>query len=119
LSFYIATFLFSVSLAVILSAQTTDGKVNGVTKELFAKFGSPSLLAAADIQDVHDIIHPVGLAPQKSKNLVNMAKMLVNDFNEVIPSNYQDLEKLPGVGHKTASVVMSQCFGEINCMNCC
>lgn len=98
-------------LAVILSAQTTDGKVNEVTKELFARAGTPESLANADVKVIQSIIQPVGLAPQKASNLVKMAQRLVSEFDSKVPGTYEELESLAGVGHKTASVIMSQCFG--------
>lgn len=97
---------------MILSAQTTDGKVNEVTKELFQVAHSPKLLADMEVAKVQEIIRPVGLAPQKASNLVKMAKMLVEEYDSKVPNTYVDLERLPGVGHKTASVVMSQVFGK-------
>eukprot|EP01041_Mallomonas_annulata_P012280 gene12280-25826_t len=103
---------FTFLVAVVLSAQTTDGKVNDVTKELF-RFGStPEKMAKLDPTFVQSIIQPVGLAPKKALYIVNLSRNLVERYNGVVPSTYEDLESLPGVGHKTASVVMSQSFGE-------
>ena len=93
------------------SAQTTDGKVNDVTRTLFSVAPTPQILGKLEISYVESIIKSVGLAPQKAKYLVNLSKMIVEEFDGLVPSNYKDLEKLPGVGHKTASVVLSQAFG--------
>jgi endonuclease-3 len=103
------TFTFLVS--VMLSAQTTDGKVNEVTKELFRRAATPAQLAAMSPTEVEGIIKQVGLAPKKAVYVVEMSKMLLSHFNGEVPSTYEGLESLPGVGHKTASVLMSQSFG--------
>mmetsp|Transcript_22396 Transcript_22396/g.32643 ORF Transcript_22396/g.32643 Transcript_22396/m.32643 type:complete len:330 (-) Transcript_22396:296-1285(-) len=103
---------FTFLVAVVLSAQTTDGKVNDCTKVLFSRAPTPQLLSAMPVEEVQRIISPVGLAPKKAQYLVSLSKKILDDFNGEIPSNYRDLESLPGVGHKTASVIMSQAFGE-------
>ena len=99
---------FTLLVSVVLSAQTTDGKVNEVTKTLFEVAPSPQLMSAMSASDIQMIIQPVGLAPKKSVYLKSLSQMIVDNFNGEVPSTYENLESLPGVGHKTASVVMSQ-----------
>lgn len=99
---------FTFLIAVVLSAQTTDGKVNQVTKELFSLADSPEKMNAMSVSEVQRIIQPVGLAPKKAQYVVGIAKALVEKFNSTVPGSYEELESLPGVGHKTASVIMSQ-----------
>ena len=101
---------YTLLVAVLLSAQTTDKKVNEVTPALFAKAPDPRRMAALEVEEIRDIIRQIGLAPQKAKNLKRMAEMLLEDGGEV-PRTFEELEALPGVGHKTASVVMAQAFG--------
>ena len=103
---------FTLLIAVLLSAQTTDKKVNEVTPGLWAAYPTMTELAAADPESVRQIIREIGLAPTKSKNVVKLAAQLLDRHEGKVPDNYADLEALPGVGHKTASVVMSQAFGE-------
>mmetsp|Transcript_5220 Transcript_5220/g.8602 ORF Transcript_5220/g.8602 Transcript_5220/m.8602 type:complete len:391 (+) Transcript_5220:100-1272(+) len=103
---------FSFLVAVVLSAQTTDGKVNEVTKELFQVAPTPAKLRTMTPQAVESIIKTVGLAPSKAKYLVGLSDKLERDFGGQVPRTYKELESLPGVGHKTASVIMSQAFGE-------
>eukprot|EP00638_Chattonella_subsalsa_P003619 CAMPEP_0117744066 /NCGR_PEP_ID=MMETSP0947-20121206/6525_1 /TAXON_ID=44440 /ORGANISM="Chattonella subsalsa, Strain CCMP2191" /LENGTH=441 /DNA_ID=CAMNT_0005560919 /DNA_START=70 /DNA_END=1395 /DNA_ORIENTATION=- len=102
---------FTLLCAVLMSAQTTDGKVNQVSRELFKVAPTPKAMSMMSAEDVLKIIRSLGLAPTKSKNLVAMAKKLEEDFNGKVPQTFEELESLPGVGHKTASVVMSQAFG--------
>jgi endonuclease-3 len=104
------TSAFTFLVAVVLSAQTTDGKVNEVTKILFQHANTPEAMSKLDVQFVLDIIRPVGLAPKKSENIVRLSQMLVDNFDSVVPNTYEGLESLPGVGHKTASVIMSQVY---------
>ena len=99
---------FSLLVSVVLSAQTTDGKVNEVTKDLFEIAPTPQLLSQLDASEIQRIIQPVGLAPKKSVYLKKLSQMLIDNFSGEVPSTYESLESLPGVGHKTASVVMSQ-----------
>ena len=99
---------FTFLVAVVLSAQTTDGKVNEVTKVLFKHADNPYDMAKLDVSFVLDTIRSVGLAPKKSENIVKLSKMLVEKFSGKVPATYEELESLPGVGHKTASVMMSQ-----------
>jgi endonuclease-3 len=103
---------YTLLVAVILSAQTTDGKVNEVTPQLFLEAPTPTKLAAMKYEHLHELIRTVGLAPTKAKNLLKCGQRLVDEFNGVVPSSYSELESLAGVGHKTASCVMSQAFGE-------
>lgn len=101
---------FELLVAVILSAQTTDVQVNKVTPALFAAYPDPESLSQAKEDDVADYINRIGLYRNKSKYLVACAKMLVEDFDGKVPQNRKDLEKLPGVGRKTANVVLSIAF---------
>ena len=102
---------FSLLIAVLLSAQCTDERVNQITPKLFAKASTPESMSKLTRDQIYKIIKPCGLGPQKSKAIKNLSNILVNKFNSKIPNNFNDLESLPGVGHKTASVVMSQGFG--------
>ena len=102
---------FSLLVAVLLSAQCTDERVNQITPKLFAKASTPESMNKLTQDQIYKIIKPCGLGPQKSKAIKNLSNILVNKFNSKIPNNFNDLESLPGVGHKTASVVMSQGFG--------
>ncbi len=101
---------FTLLVAVMLSAQTTDKKVNEVTPGLFAKASTPEALAALPVEEIREIIRTLGLAPQKAKNLQALSRILAETGGEV-PSDFASLEALPGVGHKTASVVRVQAFG--------
>ena len=102
---------FSLLVAVLLSAQCTDERVNQITPKLFAKAANPKSMSKLTQNQIYQIIKPCGLGPQKSKAIKNLSSILVNKFNSKVPNNFNDLESLPGVGHKTASVVMSQGFG--------
>lgn len=102
---------FELLIAVLLSAQCTDERVNKVTPSLFAIANNPFEMQKVDIDSIYNIIRPCGLAPQKSKAISNLSKILVEKFNGEVPDDMYELEKLPGVGHKTAGVVVSQCFG--------
>ncbi len=102
---------YTLLVAVALSAQTTDKKVNEVTPKLFAAADTPEKMANLEISEIKDLIKEIGLANSKAKNLKGMAEMLIEEFNSEVPQTFEELEKLPGVGHKTASVVMSQAFG--------
>lgn len=101
---------FTLTVAVILSAQCTDAAVNKVTPELFARFGTPEAMAAASIEDIEAIIHPLGFFRSKAKNLKACAQTLLAEFGGEVPRTMADLQKLPGVGRKTANVVMCQAF---------
>ncbi len=101
---------FTLLIAVLLSAQTTDKKVNEVTPALFARGPTPEKMARLSVDEIRELIRQLGLAPQKAKNIRALSEMLVADGSRV-PETFEGLEALPGVGHKTASVVMSQAFG--------
>jgi endonuclease-3 len=103
---------FTLLVAVALSAQTTDAQVNKVTPALFARASTPAEMAALSESEILSLIRSCGLAPGKAKNLKKLAQKLVDDFGGEVPSDMAALETLPGVGHKTASVVMTQAFGE-------
>ena len=103
--------VFHLLLAVVLSAQTTDVSVNKVTPELFKKYETPKQLAQADEKEVAEIIRTIGMYRTKSKNIINMAKMLVEKYDGIVPESDEELVKLPGVGRKTANVVMAVGFG--------
>ena len=102
---------FQLVIAVALSAQTTDVSVNKATPALFAKYPTPEALAAADQDDVMEIIHTIGLYRNKSRNIIRLAQMLVSDHNGTVPCDFDSLVKLPGVGRKTANVVLAEGFG--------
>jgi endonuclease-3 len=102
---------FTLLCAVLLSAQCTDARVNQVTPGLFALARTPAAMAALPVAQVHDCIRSCGLAPQKARALVSLAQRLCTEFGGVVPADLAALETLPGVGHKTASVVMAQAFG--------
>ena len=95
----------------MLSAQCTDERVNQVTPELFKKANTPAKILKMSSLKIENIIKSCGLAPHKSSNIFNLSKIIVERFNSKVPESFKDLESLPGVGHKTASVVMSQGFG--------
>ena len=102
---------YTLLIAVLLSARCTDKKVNEVTPDLFNLADNPYDMAKENVSQVRKIVKPCGLSPQKSKAIVGLSKILVDKYDGVVPSNFEELEELPGVGHKTASVVMSQAFG--------
>jgi endonuclease-3 len=99
-------------VAVVLSAQTTDVQVNKVTPALFKRAKTPKQMAAMSEGEILSLIRSCGLAPSKAKNLKRLAEQLIDDYGGKVPRDIDELEKLPGVGHKTASVVMTQAFGE-------
>ncbi len=102
---------YTLLIAVLLSAQSTDKKVNQYTPTLFGKADNPYDMIKMSIDEIRAIIKPIGLSPQKSKAIYNLSKILIEKHNGLVPDNFKDLESLPGVGHKTASVIMSQAFG--------
>ena len=102
---------FELVIAVLLSAQCTDKRVNQVTPVLFKKANTAIKMIKIPRNTIYKIIRPCGLAPQKSKAIFELSRILVKQFNGKVPESFEELEKLPGVGHKTASVVMSQGFG--------
>lgn len=101
---------FELLIAVVLSAQTTDVSVNRVTPALFEKYPDALSLSEASEEDVMRLIHSIGLYNNKSRNIINLAKELVKRFDGEVPSKREELESLPGVGRKTANVVLSNCF---------
>ena len=101
---------FQLTVAVILSAQCTDAAVNRITPTLFAAYPTPQALAQADVADVEELIHPLGFFRNKARNIVKMAQTLMSDFGGEIPNDLDLLQTLPGVGRKTANVVMAQAF---------
>ena len=103
--------VFTLLIAVILSAQCTDVRVNLVTPELFKKANNPKKMIKLGRKEIRRIIKPCGLSPQKSKSLFELSKIIVKKYKDEVPDSFEALESLPGVGHKTASVVMSQAFG--------
>jgi endonuclease-3 len=102
---------FTLLIAVLLSAQCTDARVNTVTPALFALADNPFAMAQQPVEKIQAIIRPCGLSPQKAKAISGLSKILVEKYNGSVPADMGLLEELPGVGHKTASVVMSQAFG--------
>jgi endonuclease-3 len=101
---------FELLVAVVLSAQTTDERVNSVTPFLFKKYPDARKLSKADLKDVEDIIKPIGLYHNKAVNIIKLADMLTEYYGGEVPSEREDLESLPGVGRKTANVILSNCF---------
>ena len=102
---------FTFLVAVMLSAQCTDKRVNETTPALFARADSPQKMASLSEDEIREIIKPCGLAPTKAKNIKKMSEILCEKFGGRVPNTFEELESLPGVGHKTASVLMSQAFG--------
>ena len=102
---------FTLLVAVLLSAQCTDKRVNEVTPALFALGDTPEKMMRVPVEKIHAIIRPCGLAPAKSKNISSLSRLLVEQHGGQVPRTFEELEELPGVGHKTASVVMAQAFG--------
>ena len=102
---------FELLIAVLLSAQCTDERVNKITPLLFNKASSAKEMIKLKLDTIYKIIRPCGLAPKKSEAIYNLSRILINNYNGQVPRTFVELEKLPGVGHKTASVVMSQAFG--------
>jgi len=102
---------YELLIAVLLSAQCTDERVNKVTPLLFSKANNPKNMIKVKINEIYNIVRPCGLGPQKSKAIYNLSQILVDQHNSNVPESFQALEALPGVGHKTASVIMAQGFG--------
>jgi endonuclease-3 len=102
---------FSLLVAVLLSAQCTDVRVNEITPLLFARAASPAEMAKLDVEEIRRIIRSCGLSPSKSKAIHGLSKILIEHYGGQVPRSFEELEALPGVGHKTASVVMAQAFG--------
>ena len=102
---------YTLLIAVLLSAQCTDERVNLITPKLFVKADCPEKMIKLSIKEIEDIIRPCGLSPMKSKGIYGLSKMIIEKHDGKVPNNFKDLEAFPSVGHKTASVVMSQGFG--------
>ncbi len=102
---------YTLLIAVLLSAQCTDERVNQITPALFALADNPLAMTKIPVAKIQEIIRPCGLSPQKSKAISNLSKILIKEFKGEVPNDMAALESLPGVGHKTASVVLSQAFG--------
>ncbi|HEY0046048.1 MAG TPA: endonuclease III [Flavobacterium sp.] len=102
---------YTLLIAVLLSAQCTDIRVNQITPLLFAKADNPSDMIKMSVEEIQDIIRPCGLSPMKSKGIHGLSHILLDKYNGKVPQSFEALESLPAVGHKTASVVMSQAFG--------
>ncbi len=102
---------FTLLVAVALSAQCTDARVNKITPLLFAKADNPKDMYALGLEEIASIIRPCGLTPMKSKGIYNFSRIILEEHNGEVPQTFKELEGLPAVGHKTASVVMSQAFG--------
>ena len=103
---------FTFLVAVMLSAQSTDKKVNEITPKLFSKANTPEKMQTLDVLEIQNCIREIGLAPTKAKNIKKTSEILVERHDGKVPNTFEDLEELPGVGHKTASVIMSQAFGK-------
>ncbi|NGX34331.1 MAG: Endonuclease III [Candidatus Anoxychlamydiales bacterium] len=104
--------LYTFLIAVLLSAQATDTKVNEITPPLFKKANNPKKMLKFSQKDLEKIIRPIGLAQKKAKAILSLSKILIEKYKSKIPSTFKELENLPGVGHKTASVIMSQGFNK-------
>ena len=102
---------YTLLIAVLLSAQCTDERVNQITPKLFEKADNPYEMVNLSVEEIKEIIRPCGLSPMKSKGIYGLSKIIIEKHNGLVPKTFEDLEELPGVGHKTASVVMSQAFG--------
>ncbi len=102
---------YTLLIAVLLSAQSTDVRVNQTTPLLFARADNPEAMTRLSVEEIRDIIRPVGLSPTKAKAIHRLSQILLEEHGGAVPTSLEDLEKLPGVGHKTASVVVSQAFG--------
>ena len=102
---------FELAVAVVLSAQTTDVSVNKVTPQLFEKFPTPQALASASLEEIESCIHRIGLYHNKAKSIQGLARGVVEQFDGVMPQTMEELMSLPGVGRKSANVIMSVCFG--------
>ena len=102
---------YTLLVAVLLSAQCTDARVNQVTPYLFERADAPEVMVGLEVDEIKDIIRPCGLSPRKSKAIHELSRIILEKHNGEVPQSFEELEALPGVGHKTASVVMSQAFG--------
>lgn len=105
------TSAYTLLIAVLLSAQCTDERVNQITPKLFKKANTPQKMIKLSVDEIREIIKPCGLSPRKSKAIWELSKIIIEKHEGKVPESFEELEKLPGVGHKTAGVVMSQAFG--------
>lgn len=103
---------YTLLIAVLLSAQCTDRRVNLVTPVLFSLADNPADMSRLSVSDIEDIVRPCGLVNRKAPAIIELSRILMDKFNGQVPGNFEDLESLPGVGHKTASVMMCQAFGK-------
>lgn len=103
---------YTLLISVLLSAQCTDERVNKVTPFLFSRANNPKDMIRMSVEEIREIIKPCGLSPMKSKGIYGLSKILLEKYNGQVPDSFEALEELPGVGHKTASVVMTQWFGK-------
>ncbi len=102
---------YTLLIAVLLSAQCTDERVNKITPALFLRANNPVDMARVPVEEIRELIKPCGLSPRKSKAISELSKIIINEHGGKVPQSFEKLEELPGVGHKTASVVMAQSFG--------
>lgn len=102
---------YTLLIAVLMSAQSTDARVNIITPKLFAKADNPYDMVKLTVEEIKEIIKPVGLSPMKSKGIHGLSEILIDKYNGEVPKTYEALEALPAVGHKTAAVVLSQAYG--------
>lgn len=102
---------YTLLIAVLLSAQCTDERVNKITPHLFKRANNPYDMVKMSVQEIQDIIRPCGLSPRKSKAIFDLSAIIIDKHKGIVPASFEALEELPGVGHKTASVVMAQSFG--------
>ena len=102
---------YTLLIAVLMSAQSTDVRVNQITPLLFKRADNPYDMVKLTVDEIRDIIRPVGLSPMKSKGIYGLSKILIEEHNGIVPQTYEALEAMPAVGHKTAAVVLSQAFG--------
>ena len=102
---------YTLLIAVLMSAQSTDIRVNQITPKLFARAKTPYEMVKLSVEEIREIIRPVGLSPMKSKGIFGLSKILIEKYKGKVPKSYEELESLPSVGHKTAAVVLAQAFG--------
>jgi len=102
---------YTLLIAVLMSAQSTDVRVNQITPKLFARAKTPYEMVKLSVEEIREIIRPVGLSPMKSKGIHGLSKILIEKHKGKVPKSYEELESLPSVGHKTAAVVLAQAFG--------
>ena len=102
---------YTLLIAVLMSAQSTDVRVNQITPKLFARAKTPYEMVKLSVEEIREIIRPVGLSPMKSKGIFGLSKILIEKYKGKVPKSFEELESLPSVGHKTAAVVLAQAFG--------